>query len=257
MFYRIDFILKDGAAVDSRTQQLLCDFLCALMRNGQILRGYNLVRGKNYCAYVTMPEESSLDEGNDNKYVSLYRAEVSKIFNLSVHMLGVNASSMEYCSCKIRGDLEMQTLSGDIDSVFVCMNCGKPVPLYKLPHLYDDEENANVNMWQDSYSAMDTLWLESLVDRYTGRQLTLPDSVLNSSGRDIAAEMGKALGCRVYYNMYDDLGWYTKKPKWAEEDGQMVRICPSCGKLMHHYAVGGYKRELCDDCMLSSEPYEG
>ena len=34
MFYRIDFILKDGAAVDSRTQQLLCDFLCALMRNG-------------------------------------------------------------------------------------------------------------------------------------------------------------------------------------------------------------------------------
>lgn len=60
--------------------------------------------------------------------------------------------------------------------------------------------------------------MNCLCDRYSGRQLTDPLSALNKQGRDIASRMAQKLNCKVYYNMYDDLGYYNKKPKWVESD---------------------------------------
>ena len=38
------------------------------------------------------------------------------------------------------------------------------------------------------------------------------------AGQGYCLPYGSKLNCKVYYNMYDDLGYYTKKPKWVESD---------------------------------------
>lgn len=256
MFCRVKVLPKDGVAAPEGVEELLWDFLYALARNGQICRNFTLVREDNYCAYVTLPKEDSLAAAHDGVYVKQRRAEVEKYFDLSAHISGANAESQPYCTCASHTALEMQTFSFDCDSVFTCMDCGRPVAMYELPPIEGEGDFCNIENWQENYSAMDKLWLNCLCDRYTGRQLTDPQSALNKQGRQLAAQMAQALGCKVYYNMFDDLGYYTKKPKWANEGGKMLRICPSCGKLMRHYAADNYEVELCDDCNLSSDPYE-
>lgn len=257
MFCLIKFTLKSCDSMSEEKEVILWNFLYALARNGQICRNFTLVKQGDYCAYVTLPKPDSLDASHDCVYVKQFRAEVENYFGLSAHMLGENAQSQPHCNCKTHTALEMQTYSDDCDSVFTCLDCGRPVAMYELPAIDDEDDFSEVETWQENFASMDKIWMNCLCDRYSGRQLTDPLSALNKQGRDIASRMAHKLNCKVYYNMYDDLGYYTKKPKWAESGGAMFRICPSCGKLMRHFDNGVYCTELCDNCNLSSDPYGG
>ena len=111
--------------------------------------------------------------------------------------------------------MEMQTFRFDIDSVFTCCDCGKPVVLYELPYLENREDHNDIQLWQDNYAAMDMLWLNCLCDRYTGNQRVKLDSALNKQGIEIAEYMSKQLGYPVYYHLECD---YGKSIKAKNED---------------------------------------
>ena len=145
--------------------------------------------------------------------------------------------------------MEMQTFRFDIDSVFTCCDCGKPVVLYELPYLEKREDHNDIQLWQDNYAAMDMLWLNCLCDRYTGNQRVKLDSALNKQGIEIAEYMSKQLGYPVYYHLECDYGKSIKAEKVGD---QQIHICPKCGKLMKRVRFSeDHERDICEECKLS------
>jgi len=233
-------------------EEAVLDFAAALLNSGQILPEYTTVKvGQDYKLIVTTPEKDSLEPCFDSIYVKQFREHINELFKTELNLIGINALSQEYCSCQKRTAIEMQTFADDIDSVFTCCDCGKPIPLYRLPYVLGEKEYYWIVNWQKTYKAIDTVWYDSISDRFSGNQLVNVHSELNRRGLDIAEEMAKAKGLTVYYNVFDD---FTKKIKFVKQDGRHLRICPSCGKPMEYRKFGDdYERFVCEECKLSSE----
>lgn len=226
-------------------------FLYGLMHNGQILSEFQLVKnGVDYKAYVTTPKIDSLDAAHDGIYVKKYRQELEKHYDIAATQIGTNAHSQEYCSCTHRTAMEMQTYHTDIDSVFTCCTCGKPIALYELPYLDNQDDHYWIFNWQGMFGATHKLWLDSLSDRFTGNQLTNVNSALNKQGMEIAREIGRQTGCKVYYNVFG----FNKKVIFVKVNERHVRVCPGCGKPMQYVKLGDtHEISVCEDCLLSSD----
>ena len=176
--------------------------------------------------YLNFSKPSS-ESGTNGVYVKNDREKIGEYFNIQIKNCGIDLESQEYCTCKTRSAMEMQTFRFDIDSVFTCCDCGKPVVLYELPYLEMREDHNDIQLWQDNYAAMDMLWLNCLCDRYTGNQRVKLDSALNKQGIAIAEYMSKQLGYPVYYHLECDYGKSIKAEKVGD---QQIHICPKCGK---------------------------
>lgn len=251
LYYKIVLTPKSGAELPEDTH-LFWDFLHVLECNGQILQDYKVIKDEFYNLLVTLPEEDSLNEIYDSPYVKRERDKLNSMYTLAAVPLGINTGSTPYCRCSKRRALDMATHYFDFDSVFSCMDCGNPVAMYKLPLLDGEQDFYRVQSWQESYAAADTLWMNCLSDRFTGNQLTNPFSALNAEGREIAAELSKKLGYKVYYNMFDGGNFYKKFSKWENVEGVNYRLCPICGKRMELYKSENYKTLVCEECSLSS-----
>lgn len=238
--------------IDIDIEERISSFVCSLKNNGQILRDHITVKNNyGYDLFVTAPKCDSLETCHDSIYVKRDRELLSKYVTINARQIGVDADSQEYCSCDKRTTIEMQTFANDIDSVFTCCICGKPIALYELPYLEKQDDHWCVVNWQHTYGATDTLWLDSLSDRFAGNQLVNVDSALNKSGREIAKEISEKTGLKCYYNVFDDL---TKKIKFTKLNGKTVRICPSCGNAMKYVKFcDDYERCVCEDCKLASD----
>lgn len=232
--------------------RLIEHFICCLENNGQILSEHILVKnGNGISLYATTPKSNSLDNCFDSIYVKKDRDELNKFLTITVVQAGTNVRSQEYCSCKTRTAIEMQTFFGDIDSVFTCCTCGKPIALYELPYLDMQDDHWGIVNWQNTYRSTDNLWLDSLSDRFTGNQLVNVNSALNKRGREIADEISKKTATKVYYNIFDDL---TGKVKFVKIKGKNVRLCPCCGSAMKYVKFcDDYERHVCEECLLSSD----
>lgn len=251
MFTQLINLNNDNEKSQNNAINLLEHFICCLENNGQILNEHLLVKIDNgYMLYVATPKSNSLNSCFDSIYVKKDRNALAEIFTITVKQIGINPHSQEYCSCGKKTAIEMQTFANDVDSVFTCCACGKPIALYELPYLDRQDDHCVIVNWQNTYRATDTLWLESLSDRFTGNQLVKVDSVLNKNGREIANDISRKTERKCYYNIFDDL---TKKVKFTKVHGKTVRICPSCERAMKYVKFcDNYERCVCDDCNLSS-----
>ncbi len=232
---------------------LIWHFLFTLECNGQILKNYKVIKKENYLLYVTTPKEDSLEEKYDGVYVKKDREEISKKFTIRIENQGIDLESQSYCICKKRTAIEMQTFRFDIDSVFTCCDCGKPIALYELPYLEERMDYCDIQLWQDNYAAMDMLWLNGLCDRYTGNQRVKIDSVLNKQGIKIAEYMGQELGCPVYYHLECDYGKSVKAEKVRDTQ---IHISPKCKRLMKRIKFSeDHERDICETCNLSYDAH--
>lgn len=235
---------------------LIQHFICCIKSNGQILSESLLVQNDGiYMLYVTTPKCNSLDKQFDSIYVQQDKEKLNQFCTITTKHIGTNVDSQEYCSCSKRTIIEMQTFADDIDSVFTCCTCGKPIALYELPYLDQQDDHCHIMNWQKNYRAVDTLWFDSLSDRFTGNQLVNVNSALNKNGRAIADEISQKVEAKIYYNIFDD---FTKKVKFEKINDKFIRLCPSCGKLMKYIKFcNDYERCVCDDCSLSCEMPKG
>lgn len=241
----------DVSADEAREE--IFSFLFALECNGQILRNYSVIQNKDYLLFVTSPKIDSLDEKYDGEYVSRRKEWILKHFSITIEEIGKNLESQEYCDCKSRSAIEMQTHRFDVDSVFSCCDCGKPIALYELPTIDGDKDYCDIQLWQDNYAAMDMLWLNCLCDRYSGNQRVKPDSALNRQGYAIARKMSEAVGIPVYYHLECDFGRSVKAERIGDEQ---IHICPICEKRMKRIEFSEISRiDICSDCMLSYEAH--
>lgn len=223
-------------AVDS-----LWEYLGCLYKNGQILKSYELVtHGSDYIAFMTLPEDDSIDEKYNNLYVTKYLGEVKEHYEVHLDMIGKNLNEENACTCPEPPEWYMLYADyADEESPVVCGRCGHSVPLYKLPHILEQQEHYGVLGWKEAYCHTDNLYMYCLSDRFTYRQMNSPDSRLSKIGRDICQQFEAATGLPFYYYLFYD----KNTPK----------LCPLCGgewKLNGEKTFVDYK---CDKCRLVAD----
>lgn len=251
--YVIRLTPKDQTTFGDDAKKTIFHFLFVLHCSGQILKNYHVIENEGYHLHVTTPKQDSLSEAYDSIYVKRDRTRIDELFTVSLDHCGIDLESQEYCTCQSRNAMELETFRFDVDSVFTCCDCFKPIALYELPYLEDKEDHNSILLWQDNYAAMDMLWMNCLCDRYTGNQRVNPDSALNKQGRAIAGQMSLQVGYPVYYHLACD---YGKRVKAVKVNDLQIHICPECQTVMKRRVfTEEHTVDLCEACMLSYDAH--
>jgi predicted nucleic acid-binding Zn ribbon protein len=214
-------------------------------RNGQV-NGRNwsvIVDEKGIRAFLILPERTALAKKHANKYVT---ASLEKLVALGVEPFLVTILGREmgtFTSCRCRKPSRYY-LFASVGSPLWCGDCRNPVPLYRIPPISGDEYYG-ILMWNEDHLACDTLWLGSAVgERFSGRQMSEPESELSRAGREICAAIEEKTGIPTYFYLHRYSGRSMKSEK--------ARKCPVCSGewlLAERWGIFDFQ---CDGCRLLS-----
>lgn len=249
--FEMEFIPREGVDIDGEERMLASKiswFLLLCRHSGQSLGGEIRRGDKPFAYFVYAPEVDALAEKNDAPYVARDRAQLKEYFDISLTLLD---SGSEKCVCSSRVGIEMRTEHGQSEAPFVCLSCGRTIPLYRLP-AFEGGGFDDTLKWQEAFAAMLALENTVMYDEFTSDQLLRYDSKLNEEGRKLAKRLGQQVDVPVYYRLYEIDETFKQQPR-KNVDGIYIRICPVCGKTMERMPVGGDEViEVCKACGLSS-----
>ena len=164
------------------------DILWMLIKNGQILEEC-IVEDHNvhYIANVITTDDDSLD----TKYFNQYIKNEVKNFEINVQIICDDALATDSCHCNEHSYYVLAVNPDDSSSPIICGDCGKEIPLIRIPYLYKEEEHYSILSFQRLYKSVDNIWMQSLSDRFSKRQIVDYKSQLNQRGIDICNELEK------------------------------------------------------------------
>ena len=232
-------------------QELIEDYLCTLYMNGQIYIDYSLVKAgqHRYYAFVNVPQVESIEEKYNNEYVN----RSYKYIDIKIQEAEKNISYNPNCNCKI---IPYYILSPDYEigtsSPLICGKCGNEIPLYKIPHLFNEKEHYSLLKYQKIYASVYELYFQSLSDRFTKNQLVNHNSALNKMAFEIREELEEKMGKAVYVDLPRGLlNWRGAKKDYGEK-------CPKCGKnlVKCEYQLCSDEMLKCNDCRLITDTTE-
>ena len=218
------------------------EILGMLHKNGQILDWIIEDHAPSYVATVSTTDDDSLDEKYFNQYI---RSAISD-FEIETEIVCDDALASDCCHCADHSYYIFAVYPDLSSSPVWCGDCGNEIPLTRIPYLYGEEEHYSILNFQQMYKAVDTLWMDSLSDRFTKRQLVNHKSELNKRGMEIRAELERRLGKPVYYLLANPIGgWYE-----LEKNNKHLEVCPKCGgeleKIDHACA-----NKVCKKCRFA------
>ena len=166
------------------------DILWMLIKNGQILDEC-IVEDHNdhYIANVITTDDDSLD----TKYFNQYIKNEIKDFEINVQIICDDALATDSCHCEEHSYYVLAINPDDSSSPIICGDCGKEIPLIRIPYLYKEEEHYSILSFQRLYKSVDNLWMQSLSDRFSKRQIVDYKSQLNQRGIDICNELNTSV----------------------------------------------------------------
>ena len=221
-------------------EELLWSYASVLYKNGQVCGEYELVSNDNeFMVFATIPEKDSLDDKYNNCYATDYLGKVKERFNINHEIIGAKMSCLDTCKCETQEWCMLYAFEGSHESPICCGNCKKPIPLYKFPVTELSKEHISATSWRSAYAAVDRLWMYSLSDRFTCKQMSNPVSALMKVGKELC-ESYESLTGKPFY-LYLCQRYKTRK------------LCPVCGgdwKCKDEESVVDYK---CDVCKLVSD----
>ena len=239
-FAKIIFSNMNQIEISAETIELFWGYLSSLYQNGQILKDYELIKQENtLIAYVTIPEKDSLDNKYNSIYTNMDLEKIEPNFKLSFEIIGENLNCEASCTCNKPSWYMLYSDSSSVESPVICGDCGKSVPLYKIPYLSSQQNHYMLVNWQTAFKCIDKIWFCSISDRFTYRQMNNPTSALSKSGREICSELEQITGIPFYYYLF-----HYKKTK---------NVCPCCGcdwKLISDNNFIDYK---CSTCRLVAD----
>jgi len=238
--YKISFTPKAHLEYNDDILAPIWDYLGCLYKNGQILENYELV-DSNDClwALVTLPDDEALKPENNNIYANKYFIAVEEYFDITSELLGRNMNQDESCSCAEPSWYMLYTDWTLLESPVVCGDCGKAVPLYRLPHILDTDEHNGVLGWQGAYKSTDILWTYGLSDRFTFRQMHDPKSRLSEDGVSICKAFEEKLGKPFFYYLFNM--------------HRTSKTCPICGSDWKIHAEKTFVDYKCEKCRLVAD----
>nr|MBE6545465.1 hypothetical protein [Oscillospiraceae bacterium] len=225
-------------------------FLYMLYMNGQIIKEWIVeMRNDHYIATTITTDDDSLDSKYYNSHI---RKELAN-FEVSYEIICDEFRSTDCCHCSEHSYYILAVNPNDNSSPIICGDCGKEIPLIRIPYLYQEEEHFSILGFQSMYKAVDRLWMEGLSDRFTKRQIINHKSQLNKVGMDICTELEKKAGNPVYYLLGNPIGgWYE-----FEKNNKILTSCPKCGGEIK--TCGGHCDDdfnLCHECRLAFITHE-
>lgn len=220
-------------------EDTIYDYLGCLYKNGQIMLNYELIKEeKVYCAYCKFIEKNSLNNKYNNKYVNERLNKLEEIFDLKIEELGEEINN-EVCSCKLPSWYMLHASYLEGETPVICGDCGKSVPLYRLPKIMGQEEYFQELNWQRDYQNVDNLYVSCLSDRFTYRQMSNPNSQLSKKGRKICHEFEKSTNKPFYYYLAN-----LKKN---------LNRCPICGEEWQNSNNSKTVDFKCEKCRLVTD----
>lgn len=231
--------------VEDYFDQYLSPFLADLTRNGQIVDAdANIAQVDDFVEiYCITPELDSLEMSRLNKYARIgYEklCEVSRIppeYELIGRAFGVGAT----CNCKSPSWYFLYTDLFETAPPVRCGDCGRHVPLYRLPKINVGDDYHSILSWAATFRNCDHLYTGSGVgERFGFRQIHSPKSELSQEGLAICRRLSEAAGKPVYYFLVESISRTTK-------------MCPSCGgDWMLEDQPFTWVGKKCDKCRLVS-----
>lgn len=222
-------------------KKLLEEFLSTLRMNGQILTYTIVDDGESSYAIAVAADDDALDEGYYDCYTKKYLTRLG----VAYEVLGTDVCATDCCHC---GAAEYYLLRADYDEIsspVICGDCGREIPLYRIPYVFGEEEHFRILSWQEMYQRVEGLWLDGLSDRFTKRQMIDVNSQLNRQGAELCTELERKLQRPVFLYVRNPIGgWYQ-----AEKNNRILQACPKCGKNLR--TESSVSAGLCDQCRLA------
>ncbi len=221
-------------------EELIYESFNVLRKTGHVYENFYIVReaSGNYAVYVIMPGADALDlEFCTEEAVDIIK-KLAVIFSLKVESVGAAVTCENSCTC---ADPSWYMLYSDLlteESPVICGDCGKPVPLYKLPAILDKDGQSNLLNWQDQLKSFQKLDMYNYAHDYTSGELQNPASRLNKMGRALCRAMEKAKSVPVFYHLERNI-------RDASE------VCPLCGREWSRTANEEITSKLCTFCRIA------
>lgn len=148
-------------------------------------------------------------------------------------------------SCSGPGAYALFTNYLSLESAIRCMDCFRPVALYRMTPMGSGEFSELI-AWQSDYQACDSLQMNcTVLERAATRELSNVDSSLTTRGRAHGARLAASSGRPFYYYLYRGHG--------RSHRSEVARRCPGCGGEWHLaqrlHSLFDFK---CDRCHLLS-----
>lgn len=207
----------------------MCNLAVAIYQNGQgKISSSHIFERENRCVLIISTlEKNSLSRENCDVYVSKDRRILEKLCGgrLKIKLLGEDKSeTVDICRCEAPDSYILFTGHGFVGSPLLCGDCGKNVPLYRIPGKPEPHEQDYYSLlcWDRAYRSCGQL--EALCgfgEPWALRQLQRHDSGLAKEGREKGTEIAEITGKPVYYNLFN------YRALTAKQDRE--RKCPECG----------------------------
>jgi len=240
-----------GAPSEEDIDQGICNLLSAWMQNGQIGgKDWFIVPARAFCRVIlSCPEAASLARRHANKWVreSLAALKARHLAPPTIRIMGREHDSPEADRCPRPSWYILVTDYLRQESPLRCGDHGLPVPLYRVPHTYDQDPSYHDTLqWESQWKAFDHLQMMcGPYERGATRQISDVRSKLSKVGLDICRRIAKASGIPTYYYLYRG-----GDRRLASE---LARPCPSCGgRWRLGRPLHGFLDFKCDRCRLVS-----
>lgn len=243
---KITFTPKMGITED--IPEKIDGILWMLHQNGQIIDEWIIEKhNSSYIANVVTTDDDSLDK----KYFNQYILKEIASFEIETSIVGDDPVATDSCHCKTHSYYILAIDPYECASPIFCGDCGKEIPLIRMPYLYNEEEHYSILNFQKLYQAVDRLWMESLSDRFTKRQIVDYNSQLNKRGFDIRSELENKLQKPVYYLLCNPIGGWFEFTK----NNKNLDVCPKCGGAFD-YLNHPCADKVCHTCRLAFVTHE-
>lgn len=247
--YKVAKLKVTSKITDERNKVIHLDYLLSMLyKNGQILNNWII---EEHIDYLEVRVTTTDDDSLNSKYFNNYILKELENFTLDITILSDDASATDCCNCDEHSYYILAVNPNDSSSPIICGDCGKEIPLIRIPYLYNEEEHYSILNFQQIYSSVDNLWMNSLSDRFTKRQITNHDSQLNKLGLDIVNELEKKVNKPVYLFIANPIGGYFE----FEKNNKNLECCPKCGGEFKHIN-NDYADKVCEKCRLAFITHE-
>ena len=247
--YKVAKIKVTSKITDKRNKAIHLDYLLSMLyKNGQILNNWII---EEYVDYLEVRVTTTDDDSLNSKFFNKYILKELENFTLDITILSNDASATDCCHCDEHSYYILAINPNDASSPIICGDCGKEIPLIRIPYLYNEEEHYSILNFQQIYTSVDHLWMNSLSDRFTKRQIINHDSQLNKQGLDIVNELEKKVNKPVYLLIANPIGGYFE----FEKNNKNLDCCPKCGGDFKRIN-NDYADKVCEKCRLAFITYE-
>jgi len=240
--YKIAKMKLEPEVINEESLDSVIELLGMLYKNGQILYEYLVEKHESYyIATITTSDDDSLNPKYFNKYIE---KELENI-KYSYEIVANDALSVDSCKCKEHSYYVFAPFYDDESSPVLCGDCGKEIPLIHIPYIYNEEEHFHILTFQRTFRKVDGLWMDSLSDRFTKRQLTYHDSELSKRGIEISKELESVLNKPVYYLLPSKDIYNINRKKYQ------VTNCVKCKSELKNVQPSESIDKLCVQCRLA------